>query len=462
MSTPHLSAADPAAWARIPYPELLRLEPAKRQALQLATLQNRFELLRDRIPALRTLADKQGISHIRSLDDALAVAFDHRVYKSYPLSLIERRDFKRLTSWLQRLTTHDLSAMPLQGLDSVDAWLDRLEQHGMLIGHSTGTTGKLSFVPRSQTERPTWTATYFECVTAASGVDPRKVQMHSFFPGYRFGHHMMVKMVTMFAQASLGGLANHHTLYDYGVSSDLMSLAGRLQGARDSSELERLELDPRLLAQRQELIERSRHRDADLEDWFLSMAEKYRGERVRIGGTFADLTRIAVAGSAKGIRCEFAPGSILMGGGGMKGYKDAPADWEARIKAFFGIDRMSSMYGMSEIMGCGPLCPEGFFHLPPYTIPLLVDADTRALPQTGVRQGRMVLFDLLAETYWGGFISGDKVTVHWDEDCKCGWGGPRVGRTIERFAEMAGGDDKITCAGSTQAYNEFMDYVTSI
>ncbi|HMK85902.1 MAG TPA: hypothetical protein VK437_08095, partial [Steroidobacteraceae bacterium] len=32
----------------------------------------------------------------------------------------------------------------------------------------------------------------------------------------------------------------------------------------------------------------------------------------------------------------------------------------------------------------------------------------RSLPRTGVQQGRMVLFDLLAETYWGGFISGDK------------------------------------------------------
>jgi hypothetical protein len=457
-----LTAADPTAWVRIPYPELLALARGERRALQLAALRQRFEQLRDRVPALRTLADKQGVSRIRELDDALVVAFDHRVYKSYPLSLIEKRDFIRLTSWLQRLTTHDLSAIPLDGLDSVDAWLDRLDAHGMLIGHSTGTTGKLSFVPRSQVERPTWICTYFECVAAATGVDPRKVEMHSFFPGYRSGHHMMVKMVTMFAEESLGGLANYHTLYDCGVSSDLMSLAGRLQGIKDASELERLKLDPRLLAQRRELIERSQHRDEDLEAWFLSMAERYRGKRVRISGTFADLTRIAIAGGAKGIRCEFAPGSILLGGGGMKGYKDAPADWEQRIKTFFGIERMASMYGMSEIMGCGPLCTEGFFHLPPYTIPLLVDGETRPLPQTGVQQGRMVLFDLLAQTYWGAFISGDKVTVYWDEDCKCGWGGPRVGKTIERFVEMEGGDDKITCAGSTQAYNEFMDYVTSI
>ena len=462
MQVSELRANEPMAWASLPYSELLKLKRNDREPLQLQALQLRFDRLRGRIPALEILADKQGIAHIRNFDDALAVAFDHRVYKSYPMSLIEKRDFKRLTAWLQRLTTFDLSAVPLEGLDSVDAWLDRLDQHGMVIGHSTGTTGKLSFVPRSRIEKPAWISSYFECFAAAAGVDPRKTRMHSFFPGYRGGHHMMVKMVTMFAAESLGGLDSHHTLYDYSVSSDLMSLAGRLQSAEDKGELQRLQIDPKLLEQRRELIERSRRRDADLEAWFLKMAQEYRGRQVRIGGTFADLTRIAIAGKAKDIKCSFAPGSVLVGGGGMKGYKDAPPDWEKQVKEFFGIEKMASMYGMSEIMGNGPLCPEGYFHLPPYTIPVLVDAESRALPQTGVQQGRMAVFDLLADTYWGGSISGDKVTVHWEDDCQCGWAGPRVGKTIERYAESEGGDDKITCAGSAQAYSEFMDYVTSI
>ena len=32
--------------------------------------------------------------------------------------------------------------------------------------------------------------------------------------------------------------------------------------------------------------------------------------------------------------------------------------------------------------------------------------------------------------------------------------------TIARFAELEGGDDKITCAGTEEAYSEFMDYVS--
>jgi len=98
----------------------------------------------------------------------------------------------------------------------------------------------------------------------------------------------------------------------------------------------------------------------------------------------------------------------------------------------------------------------------PYTIPILLDRDARQLPREGAQTGRLALFDLLAETYWGGFISGDQVVMHWDEDCACGWKGPRIENNIARFAEMEGGDDKITCAGSQQAYNEFMDYVMSL
>jgi hypothetical protein len=51
------------------------------------------------------------------------------------------------------------------------------------------------------------------------------------------------------------------------------------------------------------------------------------------------------------------------------------------------------------------------------------------------------------------------VSINWEEDCACGWKGPRIGPAITRFHEMEGGDDKITCAGTADAYNEFMDFV---
>lgn len=48
--------------------------------------------------------------------------------------------------------------------------------------------------------------------------------------------------------------------------------------------------------------------------------------------------------------------------------------------------------------------------------------------------------------------------MHLDDDCPCGWRGPRLTTQIRRFSEMEGGDDKITCSDSAKAYDEFMDY----
>jgi hypothetical protein len=452
----------PGSWVEFPFEKLMQLPRKEREALQLAAMQHRFKQMKDTVASLERLVERQGVQEINSIADALPLFFDHRVYKSYPISLIENRDFAKLTAWMNRLTMHDLLKVDLSGLKTLDEWLTRLESYGMMIGHSTGTTGKLSFIPRSRVEWPAWQEAYNSSSLATTGVDSTKEFIPTFFPGYRGGHHMMLKMLNLFSVPAAGGPEHWHTLYPTDVSSDLMSLAGRMQAAEDKGELAKLGLDPALLQKRDEMIAQGRRRTQDMEAWFFKLIEEFRGKRVKINGTFSDLTRIAVSGKAKGLKCSFAPGSFILSGGGMKGYKEAPPDWEDQIKQFFGIDKMYSNYGMSECMGLATMCSCGFFHFAPYTIPIVLDKDAKELPREGVQTGRLALFDLLAETYWGGFISGDQVIMHWDDNCDCGWKGPRVERTITRFAEMEGGDDKITCAGSAQAYNEFMDYVMQV
>ena len=452
----------PGGWAQYPFEKLFQLSLKDIEKLQLEAVQQRFDQLKDSVPALERLANRQGVKRIERISDALPLFFDHRVYKSYPLSLIETRDFSKLTAWLNRLTLHNLLKMDLSGLNTIDGWLSRLDDYGMMIGHSTGTTGKLSFIPRSLVEWPAFKASYNDTSRASSGVDPTKDFLPTFFPGYRGGHQMMMKMLNLFNIPAAGGPEHYHTLYQTPLSSDLMSLAARLQSAEDKGDLARLGLDPALLQQREQMIAQGRRREQDMEEWFTKLIEQYRGKRVKIGGTFADLTRVALRGKAKGLKCSFAPGSIINSGGGMKGYKDAPANWRELIQEFFGIDRISTVYGMSESIANAPLCSHGFHHFLPYTMPILIDKDAKELPREGVQTGRMALFDLLAETYWGGFISGDQVTMYWDENCPCGWKGPRISSDITRFADMEGGDDKITCAGSAQAYNEFMDYVMQV
>ena len=72
----------------------------------------------------------------------------------------------------------------------------------------------------------------------------------TFFPGYRGGHHMMLKMLSLFNIPAAGGPEHYHTLYQTHIPADLMSLAGRMQVAEDRGELAQLGLDPALLKAR--------------------------------------------------------------------------------------------------------------------------------------------------------------------------------------------------------------------
>ncbi len=457
-----LNPQTPEAWVDIPFEQIYEMSWRDYEDTQLATLQMRFEQLKDGVAALGKLAKREGVESIERVEDALPLLFDHRVYKSYPLAIIEKRDIAKLNSWLNRLTTHDLSAMDLSGLDTIEGWLDRLDEFGMLVGHSTGTTGKLSFVPRSRTELPVWTRAYNEMSRSATGVDPETDHVETFFPGYRGGHHMMLKMLSLFNIPAAGGPEHYHTLYQGHIPADLTSLAGRMQAAEDRGELDQLGLDPALIDARNALIEQARNRERDLEAWFAKLFDEYRGKRIKLGGTAADLIRTARSGIAKGVKPEFGPGSFIMTGGGLKGMNDAPDDWEGFVRDYYGLDTIGMMYGMSEWMGGAGRCSQGHYHLMPHAIPVLFDKDMNLLPREGAQTGRFGFFDLLAQTYWGGFISGDEVTINWEEDCPCGRKGPRVGSSIRRFAEMEGGDDKITCAGTAQAFNDFMDYISEV
>lgn len=453
------SPESPWDWLSEGFEPLYALSWRDFEDIQLAALKLQFDRLGGSVAALEKLARREGVTQVESIEDALPLLFDHRVYKNYPLSLIEKRDVARLNAWLGRLTTHDLSQVNLDGVSTIDGWLDRLDDFGMLVGHSSGTTGKLSFVPRSQVEFPSWQHSYYEAQRATTGVDAYTDKVETFFPGYRGGHQMMMKMLGLFNIPAAGGPEHYHTLYPGHISSDLLSLAGRMQAAEDRGELQKLGLDPALLKAREDLLAQGRHREQDIEAWFFTLFEEFRGKRIKLGGSFADLIRTARSGIAKGLRPKFGAGSFVMTGGGMKGFKDAPDDWEGFIKDYFGIDTIGMFYGMSEVMGMSPRCSQGHYHIMPFTIPLLFDRDMKLLPREGAQTGRYAFFDLLAQTYWGGFISGDQVTIHWDEDCACGWKQPRIGPTVTRFSEMEGGDDKITCAGTAQAYNEFMDFV---
>jgi hypothetical protein len=118
--------------------------------IQLAVLKQRFSTLVHRVPVLAKLAESQRVSAIQDIQGAAPLLFPHSIYKSYPLSLLEKSRFDLLTKWLGTLTSVDLSTVDATGCVGIDGWLDLMDSKTELrIKHSSGTTGKLSFVPRT-------------------------------------------------------------------------------------------------------------------------------------------------------------------------------------------------------------------------------------------------------------------------------------------------------------------------
>jgi hypothetical protein len=440
------------------------VEPERLARLQLRALQLRFAELRDRIPVLTTMASEQGVSALGDLDDVVPLLFQHSVYKSYPVSLLERNRFDVLTRWLDRLTTVDIADAPVSECDSIDAWIDVLDaQTELRVAHSSGTTGAMTFLPRSVGD---WDRMgealrcgLFQFSDPEGENDHDGEYFNLIWPLHRRGRAGITRLPELTMRHLLGSDDRMHALREGRLSSDSMFLAGRVRAAAARGELDQLEINPALRRRREEFEREQRELQQSLPRFIEESIERFRGERILLMGTWNMLYAMAKAGLDRGLTDVFAADSLVTTGGGAKG-QTVPDDWEESILRFVGVDRVQHAYSMTEMTGLNKMCECGRYHFEPWIVPFVLDPDDgRPLPREGRQTGRAAFFDLLPESYWGGFITGDEVTAHWTA-CPCGRTSPHIERGIERYSEKQGGDDKITCAASDDAHRAALEFLT--
>ena len=457
---------DPLNYVDRHYDEGYALSPAELEDIHLAGLRKRFFALRPALPALAKLAADQGIREINTIDDAAPLLFPHTVYKSYPLSFLERGQFDKLTKWLGGLTTVDLSGVDLTGVETIDEWIARIEAATDInLIHTFGTTGKLSFLPRTKTQKRITATLNAHCIRdfkgANSGPDILKHHMPLISPSYRHGASAIIRGMNYMAVAYAGGYDNALFLYpDAYFSADVISLAGRMRAAEARGEAGQVNLPPALIARRDEFAAREQGRAADMDRFFEEARRRFGGQDVFLFAVWPILFEWAEEGLKRGMKGVFGKNSILTTGGGSKG-KVLPPDYKETIFEFLGFDRHFEFFGMSELMANAPRCGADHFHFPPVIVPYVLDPATgQPLPRRGKQTGRLALMDLLPDSYWGGLVSGDEVTMGgFDEPCACGRAGPYLEANIRRFSEAQGGDDKINCAGAPEAHDKAMDFL---
>jgi hypothetical protein len=439
------------------------LEELQRQALAI-----RFAQHRESIEIVRKLADRLGVAAVHEFNDVVPMMFSHTAFKSYPAALIDNKRFDLMTRWLDKLTSHDLSQVDTKGCGSIDEWIDRLdEQTPLEVITSSGTTGTLSIIPKDKHGAREGIELWKICLFQTFGAQPTAAELNPEvdviwpnFAGGKLGH---LRIAAMIKRGFTGGDENKfHPLYSGAVDTDLMFLASKMRAAASRGELDRLVIDPALAARKDEFIAMQARQPEELDTFFKQITDELRNKRVFMLGTYNLIYDVAKAGLERGVRNVFAKDSVILTGGGTKGFA-LPDDYMDTIHEFLGADRIQEGYGFSEQSAFHWACSEGRYHVQPWVIPFVLDPDTsEPLPRTGVQTGRAAVYDVLLKAHWGAVISGDEVTIDWDLDCPCGQRTVAFEHDIIRYSEKRGvEDDRITCAATHEVHNQAVDFMTA-
>lgn len=447
--------------------ELYGLSLNEQRELQLAAVRKRFSDLAGRVAVLGRLAGEQNIAEIGALEDVAPLLFPHSALKSYPMAVLERGQFDRLTRWLAGFTAHDLSHIDASSCETIDDWLHLLDaETDIRVAHSTGTSGKLSLIPRDIAGMRSVVSGWIRMFDRYRDERPHLPipveQAPTIFLQHRHGAMAIHRQIEFMVQLLYHGDESMLVTTQPGrFSADVASIAGRLRVAEARGELGAVQISPRLAQKREAFVKEQQNAGSNLDHFFETIVERFRGEPVAVVGSVPHLHTIAMEAAKRGVENVFHSHSFIQAGGGMKGHV-LPDDWRATVDRFLGEAPLSEGYGMSEMGMSTRICPGGHYHIEAWQIPYLIDPQTGAqLPRTGTLTGRYGCFDLNAQTWWGGFLTGDKVTLSWGdtEPCRCGRIGPYVHPGIRRYTEAEGGDDKITCAGAPEAHDRALDFI---
>ena len=436
------------------------------ELLQREAMARRFAEHRESISMLRKLADRLGIKELREFDDVVPLFFAHTAFKSYPASLLDKKRFDLMTKWLDTLTSHDLSRVDVAGCESIDEWIDRLDaQTPLEVITSSGTTGTISIIPKEKAGAiqgmELWKMFLFQRFGKEPTPEELDPQVDVIWPNYAKGKLGHLRIADMLKRSFTGGdESRFHALYTEEVSADLMFLASKLRRAASRGELDRVQVDPKLLARKSEFEAMEARRPQEMAAFFERCTRQLAGKRVFMTGAYHLMYELAVEGLKRGVKNVFAVDSAILTGGGLKGFV-LPENYMDVIKEFLGVDRIQEGYGMSEISAFHWACDEGRYHVQPWVIPFLLDPDTsEPLPREGVRTGRAAFYDFLNRSHWGGVISGDEITIDWSAPCRCGLASVHIAHEIMRYSEKKGApDDRISCSATEEVKTEALRFM---
>ncbi|MFJ8493772.1 hypothetical protein ACIRBZ_36350 [Streptomyces sp. NPDC094038] len=414
--------------------------------LQLEAAREAFTAHRERIPLLRTRAEETGVHEITALADLVPLLFSHTSYKSYPVSLIENGRWDRLLRWYATVSVVEPDDVDVEGVTDIDEWTDRITAAGHRPYITSGTSGKVSFL-NCDSDDLDFLHAVLENLTCWPDPLPPKPTRRGYLLAPASG-----------PMRSIDGFRWHADVFARPGETRLLTEAPLKVSELMGSALLRRRMAEGTATPREisSFETASASREQELDAALTAIVDDilaHRDEPLLIAGMNNQQFTLIQALRARGVADgSLHPDTLVLSGGGNKG-RALPDDYQQQFAAFYdGVRRVRS-YGMTELQGSCIACENGRYHVPPWVIPLVLDESGETLLNTehAVTEGRFAFLDVSLSGRWGGLISGDRVSVDFSP-CDCGRPGPAVLPDIQRYGELGGGDDKITCAATLDSY----------
>jgi hypothetical protein len=399
---------------------------------------------RNRIPLYRQITDRAGVNDDASFDTlAHSMLLPDVIFKSYPQSLLDKRDFAGMNQWL-RTIFHDEVTTPTDDLETVDDWLASLEERGIHVAYSSGTSGNLSFVPRDS--YGWWlfregSLHYAPFLLARRGVIGGVKAPLAMFAGRTLSPARFRQIFNRLGLGDFDGIFLNFSGGNQGTQLVGQELAKRVRkanflyptkiSATAIRALARAQASPAERAQTEMFLDATVRRK---EENFERMLRATRtaiddGQRLMVFGAPFLVKEFCDRILASGKPVALPAGSIVGYGGGWKTF-DGEALSELAlldlIERAIGVKKqfVIEAYSMTEIGAIMMKCVHGRFHVPPQLETIILDDALEPVEGEDVT-GILGVMDPFAVSYPGFLITGDN--VHRTRSlCPCGLDGETI------------------------------------
>ena len=364
------------------------------------------------------------------------------IFKSYDPAWLDRLDFNRMTNWLSGLCDRPITAA-MDGVTSIDTWIDRLDAQNIKVVYSSGTSGVFSFVPKSAADRTSSTIANIAFLVPmlaermggnviSKHIVKNAVQSLSIeslprlvkkgLPGFdaaflafrqgKMGNQVLIQELAPFFE-------NSYFLFDLEITGTALRCIRRGPGN---------ETEQRLLeAFQKEVVD---NRDLNYLR-LIKAVEQSTLERRKIfmfGAPF-QFKELCEYMAVRQRKVPLRKGSLIFFGGGWKSFAGDSLDSDSLVKAIaenFAIspDSILEGYSMSEINTLMIRCKKRRFHVPPTIEPAVFDDALNPVEGNDIT-GSFGFLDPFASSYPGFIITNDYVRLV-AEGCECGLPGPGI------------------------------------